>query len=125
MTSGDVKVGDVLEAGKPVVELAQQGGFLYEAMVPSEDVGRLRLGLPARIKLDAYDYQRYGTLAGTVCFIAPDSVAPEGRHKAVFIVRIALAGDEVGRGAFRGRVKLGMAGQAEIVTAREGSSRSW
>ena len=34
-------------------------------------------------------------------------------------MRIALAGDEVGRGAYRGRVKLGMAGQAEIVTARE------
>ena len=27
--------------------------------------------------------------------------------------------DEVGRGAWHGRVKLGMAGQAEIVTERE------
>jgi hypothetical protein len=34
-------------------------------------------------------------------------------------VRIDLDGDEVGRGAWRGRVKLGTAGRAEIVTARE------
>ena len=32
---------------------------------------------------------------------------------------IAVDGEYVGRGASRGRVKLGMAGQAEIVTGRE------
>ena len=36
-----------------------------------------------------------------------------------YTVRIAVPRDEVGRGAYRGRVKLGMAGQAEIVTGRE------
>ena len=36
-----------------------------------------------------------------------------------FIVRIELKGDEVGRGPWRGRVRLGMAGRAEIVTGRE------
>jgi hypothetical protein len=34
-------------------------------------------------------------------------------------VRIELDGGEVGRGPWQGRVKLGMAGQAEIVTDRE------
>jgi hemolysin D len=117
VTSGDVKVGDILEAGKPVVEIARQHGFLFEAAVPSDEVGRLRLGLPARVKLDAYDYQRYGTVAGTVRFIAPDSRVSEG--KAVYDVRIALAEDTVRRGAYRGRVKLGMGGRAEIITGQE------
>jgi hemolysin D len=119
VTSGDLKVGDLLEAGKPAVEIAQRGGFRFEAEVPSEEVGRLRLGMPARIKLDAYDYQRYGTLPGTVCFLSPDSGLSQGQRQAIYVVKIALAGDQVGRGAYRGRVKLGMGGQAEIITGRE------
>jgi multidrug resistance efflux pump len=119
VTRGDLKVGDVLEPGKPVLEIAEQQGFLFEATVPSEEVGHLKVGLPARVKLDAYDYQRYGSVAGTVCYLSPDSGPAEGQHKAAYLVRIALEGDEVGRGELQGRVKLGMSGQAEIVTGRE------
>ncbi|HSX77236.1 MAG TPA: HlyD family efflux transporter periplasmic adaptor subunit [Candidatus Saccharimonadia bacterium] len=118
VTLGEVKVGDVIEWGKPVLEIAAQPGFRFEAVVPSEAVGHLRLGMPARIKLDAYDYQRYGTVAGTVVFISPDSGVLEGQRTVTYVVRIALAGDEVGRGAERGRIKLGMAGQGEIVTGQ-------
>lgn len=117
--SGDLKIGDVLESGKSVVEIAEQKGFRFEAGVPSEEVGHLRLGMPARVKLDAYDYQRYGTVAGKVVFISPDSEVPEGQQTVAYIVKIALESEELGRGEHRGQVKLGMAGQAEIVTGGE------
>jgi HlyD family type I secretion membrane fusion protein len=116
---GDVKVGDILQAGKAVVGIAEQKGFRFEAGVSSEDVAHLRAGMPARIKLDAYDYQQYGTLAGEVCFIAPDSVAAREDLPPLYTVRIEVKGDEIGRGALRGPVKLGMVGQVEIVTGRE------
>jgi multidrug resistance efflux pump len=119
VTQGDIKVGDVLETGKAVLEIAEQGGFRFEAAVPSEEVARLRVGMPARIKLDAYDYQKYGTLAGTVCFISPDSGVPEGGKAVVYLVKIEVEGDAIGRGEFHGPVKLGMGGQAEIVTDQE------
>jgi multidrug resistance efflux pump len=118
VTRGDIKVGDVLEAGKPAVEIARQTGFLFEVTVPSEDFGHLQVGMPARVKLDPYDYQRYGTLGGTVCFLSPDSGLAEGQ-KANYTVRIALEGDRLGRGEFQGQVKLGMSGQADVVTGRE------
>lgn len=119
VTWGEVKVGDVLETGKPVAEIAEQNGFRFEAAVASEDVAHLRVGMAARIRLDAYDYQRYGTLTGTVCFISPDSAVPQGQRTAVYLVKIAVDQEEVGRGDLRGRVRLGMAGQVEIVTGRE------
>jgi hypothetical protein len=75
--------------------------------------------MPARVKLDAYDYQRYGTAAGTVVFIAPDSGVSGGQLAAVYLVKIQLAGAEVGIGNFRGHIKLGMTGQAEVVTGQE------
>jgi hypothetical protein len=34
-------------------------------------------------------------------------------------VKVALEGSEVGRGEYRGEIKLGMTGQAEIVTGQE------
>jgi HlyD family secretion protein len=119
ITVGDVKVGDLLERGKLVVEIAAQHGFRFEASVPSEEVGHLRVGMPARIKLDAYDYQRYGTVAGTVVFLSPDSGIGEGQRTATYLVKIELAGNELGRGERRGQVKLGMTGQADIVTGQE------
>ena len=113
---GDLKLGDILEPGKPVLELARQEGFLFEGSVPSEEVGHLQVGMAARIKLDAYNYQQYGTVGGTVQFLSPDS-GREGEEPTVtYTVRIALSSDEVGRGEYRGRVKLGMTGQADIVT---------
>jgi hypothetical protein len=77
------------------------------------------VGMPTRIKLDAFDYQRYGTLAGTLCFISPDSEVAQGQKTAAYIIRITVPQAGVGSGGVRGRVKLGMAGQAEIVTGRE------
>jgi multidrug resistance efflux pump len=130
VAAGEVKVGDLLEPGRTVLEIAEQNGFVFEAVVPGDEIGHLRVGMAARVKLDAFDYQKYGTLPGTVLFIAPDSgVAragtPEGADSprqppaSAYVVKIALEGDEVGRGQFTGRVKLGMAGRVEVVTDRE------
>jgi multidrug efflux pump subunit AcrA (membrane-fusion protein) len=119
ITAGDVKVGDILEPGKAVVELARHEGFIFEAAVPSDEIGHLREGMTARIKLDAYDYQRYGTVLGTVSFLSPDSAALREKEPVSYTVRIALSDRVVSRGNYRGRVKLGMAGQAEVITGHE------
>jgi HlyD family secretion protein len=119
VTAGDVKVGDILERGRPMAEIAEQKGFAFEVSVPSEEVGRLRVGMPVRVKLDAFDYQRYGTATGTVRSISADSSVPQGGKAVLYVVKIDVDGDEVGRGQFRGQIKLGMAGQAEIVTGQE------
>lgn len=122
VTRGVIKVGDILESGKPVLEIARQQGFRFEVAVASEDVGLLREGMPARIKFDAYDYQKYGTLGGLVAFISPDSHLPDEKSTskgAMYLVRLDVAGDRVERGDLVGLVKLGMTGRAEIVTAGE------
>jgi multidrug resistance efflux pump len=119
VTSGELRPGDVLEPGKCVMEIAAGGGYRFEALVPSEEMAGVRVGMPARVRLDAYDYQRYGTLTGTVCYVAPDSAVAEGQRAACYVVRVEVDGDEVGRGELRGRVKLGMAGQVEVVTGRQ------
>lgn len=119
---GRIQPGDVLEAGKQVMEIAAPDSFQFEAAVPSEDVGHLRPGMPVQIKFDAYDYQRYGVLTGTVAYVSPDSKVESVHGQpgvAAYIVRVQLEAKEIARGRFRGKVKLGLAGTAEIVTGRE------
>jgi multidrug efflux pump subunit AcrA (membrane-fusion protein) len=115
--SAEPKEGEIVDAGHVVAEFAGQKGFLFEVQVPSADVDALREGTPARIKLASFDYERYGTQSGTICFVSPDSKVSEP-GTATYTVRIELDRDEIGRGDFHGQVKLGMTGQAEIVTRR-------
>jgi multidrug resistance efflux pump len=117
--SREVKVGDIPDRSKPVVEIAEENSYHFEVEVSNEDVALLREGMPARIKVDAYDYQKYGILAGKVIFVAPDAKAAEGSRMAKYLVKIDLEEYEVGRGDHRGRLKLGMTGQADIVTEQE------
>jgi multidrug resistance efflux pump len=117
-----VRVGDVIEPGQAALGVAEQRGFRIDVAVTSEDVGQLREGLPARIKLDAYDYQKYGTVTGRVLSISPDSTfqpnAPT-QSPPTFTVKIAIDGEQVVRREHRGHIKLGMTGVAEIVTDHE------
>jgi hemolysin D len=119
ITRGDVKVGTLVQPQQVIVEIAEQKGFLFEADVPNEEVGQVQVGLPARIKLDPYDFQKYGILEGKVSFISPDSDVGEKSRAASYRVRIELAADEVHRGENQGPVKLGMTGQADIVIDQE------
>ncbi len=119
VTAGEVHVGDVLEPGKCVMEVAERRGLLFEALVPSEEMANVRVGMPARVRLDAFDYQRYGTLTGRVSYVAPDSTTKEGQAAVGYVVRVEVDGDEVGVGELRGRAQLGMAGLVEVVTDRQ------
>jgi HlyD family secretion protein len=130
VVAGRIRVGDVLEPGKPVLELAPQAKYCFEAAVPGSEVGQLKVGMPVKIRFDTYDYQKYGALEGTVTYLSPDSreINPEqldddakaARNLPVaFVVRIEMSGDQVGRGDLRGPIKLGLGGTAEIITETE------
>src|SRR4029079_3677003 len=79
----------------------------------------IALDMPVKIKLEAFDFQKYGTLDGTIEFISPDSTPVEGKAAAAYTVRVKVEGEAGGRGDLTGQVKLGMAGLAEIVTGDE------
>jgi hypothetical protein len=47
---GHQKEGDILDSGRVVAEVAVREGFRFEATVPSEEVGHLRVGMPDRYR---------------------------------------------------------------------------
>ncbi len=72
-------LGGVLRAGDELMQISPTGGeLLFELKVAPVDIGLLRAGLPAAVKLDAFDASIYGSLAGRLAYISPDSLAEQG-----------------------------------------------
>ncbi len=88
-------VGGVLRPGDELMQIApDDDALILEAKVAPGDIGQLRTGLPATVKLDAFDYAVYGTLQGTLGYISPDTLsetAPNGQTQAYYRVHIKLA----------------------------------
>lgn len=79
--SGTVKnikyttIGAVL---KPADELLQivpsEDDLIIEVKIKSQDIAHIKPGIPAMVKIDAYDYTIYGTLEGTLFYISADTI---------------------------------------------------
>ncbi len=67
-------IGEVVSAGKTLAEVVPAGTpLVLSAMVPQQDAGLIEIGMDTKIKLDAFPYQDYGVLSGTVVAISPDA----------------------------------------------------
>lgn len=76
-------VGGVVPAGATIMEIVPMGPrVLVEARIRPSDIGFVRVGLPAEVKLSAYDYYTYGGLKGVVEYISPDVLGDESKTAA-------------------------------------------
>jgi HlyD family secretion protein len=67
-------VGSVVREAEPVVTLVPINVPLEaEVSINTRDIGRVGVGKEARIKLDAYPFQKYGTATGEVRTISQDT----------------------------------------------------
>lgn len=73
-------IGSVVRQAEPMFVLVRRNVPLRaEVRVDEKDVAKLNIGQLVRIKLDAYPFQKYGTLEGEVRVISRDSFVPEAR----------------------------------------------
>jgi multidrug resistance efflux pump len=123
VTHCQMQPGNLVEPGQLLLTLAPGEGFRFDVTLPSQDVAQLTVGGPARVKLHALDYQELGAARGEVAYVSPDASAGGTTGSALanncYEVRIALQDVELRQGSQVGKLKLGMAGQAEIVVGRE------
>jgi len=74
-------IGGVLRQGDEVMEiLPTESDLIVEAKIQPIDMSHLTIGLPALIKLDAYDYSIYGAMVGEVEYISADSLSEQTRN---------------------------------------------
>lgn len=73
-------IGGVVTAGEPIMEIVPVGqNLVIEARLNPIDRGYVEENQAAVVKINTYDFIRYGSLDGTVIHVAPDSTtSPEG-----------------------------------------------
>lgn len=86
-------IGAVIKPADPILVVVPVGGtMIVEAQVLNRDVGQLRSGQPVSIKLDAFQFTRFGTIPGRLVGISRDAVQDEKRG-LVYVVRVDLPCD--------------------------------
>jgi len=73
-------VGGVVTAGQEIMTIVPlDDKLLVEAYINPRDVAFIRPGLPAVVKISAYDYAIYGGLDGKGTLISPDTLSNQNR----------------------------------------------
>lgn len=112
----DTRVGAVIPAGGTVAELVpSEGGVVMEVLLSPRDIGFVRTGQTALVKVDAFDFSRFGSVSGTVVSISPSAFRQEQSGATYYKVILQLEKSHVGQDESRQLIP-GMTGEADIVT---------
>ncbi|MBV1706392.1 MAG: HlyD family type I secretion periplasmic adaptor subunit [Hyphomicrobiales bacterium] len=77
-------VGQVVTTGQQLMNVSPRNGRLQvEALVANADIGFVRLGQKASIKVDAFPFTSFGALRGKVVAIAPEAVDEQMAKRAL------------------------------------------
>ncbi len=119
-------VGGVVTPARPLLAIVPADSQLeIEAVVPNRDVGFVRKGQEAEIKIDAFNFTRYGLAGGQVLGLSSDAVSRDGSAREIraekgpeleYVARIPL--DRSAMSTEAGAVELtpGMTVTVEIRT---------
>ncbi len=89
-------VGGVIQPGMEVMEIVPlEDKLLIEAKIRPSDVGFLRPGQPAMVKISAYDFSIYGGLEATVENITADSITTD-KGESFYLVRVRTTRNSLG-----------------------------
>lgn len=108
--------GSVIQPGGTVaIIVPTTPTALLEAKLSPRDIGFVSVGQKARIKIDAFDYSRYGALDGIVKRISPSTDADE-KGGVFYKVQISIEKPYFGDQPDKLELIPGMTGEADIVT---------
>jgi hemolysin D len=108
--------GGVVAAAQPLMLIVpQQQNAEVEAMIDNKDIGFIHEGQPVQVKVDAYDYTRYGTVPGRVARIARDAQQDDKRG-LLYAVSVALDQSYLEVDGVQRPLGAGMAVNVEIKT---------
>ena len=111
-------VGGVVTAAQPLMIVVPRDHPLeVEAFLENKDIGFVKAGQEAEVKVETFPYTKYGTVPATVTLVSHDAI-PDERRGLIYAVRVKMA-----RGSMRvdgAEVPLtpGMAVTAEVKTGR-------
>jgi len=112
-------LGGTVRPGDPIVEVVPgDDQLVVEALVSPKDIGFIKLGQAARVKITAYDYSIFGAMDGMVQSISADAV-PNEKGEAFFQVRIQTKTKAIEAIDKKLPILPGMQAQIDIITGKK------
>jgi len=133
-------IGGVVTPAEPLLSVVpDQPNLIVEAMVQNKDVGFVHAGQTARVKVDTFNFTRYGLLDGTVLDVTRDAISQnDGAKKSskqetssgndgmsddatnapAYVAHIALKSDTITTESGPSKLGAGMQVSAEIQTGK-------
>ena len=109
--------GGVVQPGQTVTEIVPSGDLLViEAKLPVQEIGYVKLGQPASVRLTSADSARFGRLEGEVAHVSPDSIVTE--KGAFYKVRVETEADRFRQDGNEYRLVPGVQVDVAIVTGQ-------
>jgi adhesin transport system membrane fusion protein len=109
-------IGGVVQPGADLVEIVPlEDNLLIEAQIRPADIAFLRPGLPATVKITAYDFSIYGGLKGRVEDISADSIFDD-KGESFYRVRVRTEASQLGRPEAPLQIIPGMTAQVDVLT---------
>ncbi|SPW19539.1 Type I secretion system membrane fusion protein PrsE [Cronobacter sakazakii] len=115
-------VGGVLQPGGKLMEIVPlEDQLLVETCINPRDIAYIRPGLPATVKITAYDSSIYGDLKGEVEMVSPDTLQDEvKRDQFYYRVYVRTKSAELkNRNGKRFPILPGMVANVEIKTGQK------
>jgi HlyD family secretion protein len=117
-TIADLKlhnVGELVSAGASVATVVPDGvPLIVEANLDNKDIGFVHPGTEARVKVDAFPYQQFGTARARVT-----RVLPAVGGNAQFVVVLALLDRQLASGGTVANLIPGLSVQAGLITQQQ------
>jgi len=111
-------IGGFVNAGQKIMQIIPVGDkLLVEARVTPRDIGFIKVGDRANVKVTAYDFSIYGGLTGRVQQVSADSIFDEAERQAYYTVTIETDRSYLrGSGGQRLPIVPGMICDVEVLT---------
>ena len=121
-----VSTGQSIAAGGTIAVLIPEGSQLEaELLAPSRSIGFIKPGQEVQLRLQAFPYQRFGTVKGTIrtvstTVLAPNEVGVQGLdiEEPVYRIRVTLSREAMHAYGEVAPMQPGMLVSAEIIVDR-------
>ncbi|WP_025029418.1 HlyD family type I secretion periplasmic adaptor subunit [Nitratireductor aquibiodomus] len=110
-------IGGVVQSGQDLMRVVPRDSQLeFEALFSNQDSGFLKVGQNARIRLDAYPAERFGSMMAVITDIATDSIELGASGRWGFVVRLKPESDALQSPSGRLALRPGMTGNVDAIT---------
>lgn len=109
--------GVVTAAQALMVVVTDDAEVMAEATIDNKDIGFIRVGQAAEVKIEAFNFTRYGTVPATVAWLSADAVVNQ-QHEAMFQAVIKLNSSHMQINGLQVRLNQGLDLAVELKTGK-------